>query len=158
MANISRSRKSGFTLRSGVMRRETAWVGGVFSSTALATASSAALINSFGAGVLALRPFTIVRTRGLLWFRSDQVAVGETQRAAYGEAVVSDQSVAIGITAVPTLVTDSFSDLWFVFETLFNDMAVTTDIGRLRRVNPDFLDLLIFAMIGFLRRLSKRSR
>ena len=49
----------------------------------------------------------------------------------YGHAVVSEPAVAIGVTAVPTPVTDDVSDLWFVYESLMNDFLVTTDVGRL---------------------------
>ncbi len=47
---------------------------------------------------------------------SDQSAATETQSAAIGWAVVSDQAVAVGVTAVPTPVSELGSDLWFVHQ------------------------------------------
>ena len=130
MARINTSRKSGFILRNGVMRRETLWFGGTVAGTTLASASSAAIVTSLSAGALAQRPFTVVRTRGRLQLQSDQVSVTEPYQCQYGHAVVSDQASAIGITAVPTPDTDNDSDLWYVFETLMGSLRVTTDIGR----------------------------
>jgi hypothetical protein len=46
------------------MVRETLWMGIAASDTALASASSVVLFGGFSAAQLALRPFTIVRTRG----------------------------------------------------------------------------------------------
>ncbi len=113
MANIRSNRKSGFILRSGVMRRETLWLS-VDATRTIVTAVGGTLVTSYGAGALALRPFTIVRTRLLIFVQSDQAAAVEATFGAYGQAVVSDQVSAIGITAVPTPVTDLASDLWYV--------------------------------------------
>ena len=75
----------------------------------------AVLMTSLNAAALALRPFTIVRTRGLIGVGSDQFANSERQWVNYGHIVVQDTATAIGITAIPTLITDDDSD-WFVFE------------------------------------------
>jgi hypothetical protein len=40
--------------------------------------------------------------------------------------VVSDQATAIGVTAVPTPVTDDGSDLFFVYERLVNDITLSS--------------------------------
>ena len=100
--------------------RETLWIGGAMVTTTLAAASTAALVTSLPAGILALRPFTIVRTRGFWHLRSDQLAGSETYGCHYANCVVSDQAAAIGITAVPTPATDSGSDLFHVYESLFS--------------------------------------
>ncbi len=118
MANLNIGRKSGFIIRSGVRRRETIWVGVQEVNVTLAAANSAALINTGGVGIAALRPFTVVRTR-LTWFcRSDQTGALESYQAALGVAVVTDQASAIGITAVPTPFTDIDSDIWLMHETV----------------------------------------
>jgi len=77
------------------------------------------LATSLNAAALALRPFTIVRVRGYLHIRSDQAAAPETYGVGMGFAIVSDQAAAIGVTAVPTPVTDKASDLWFLYESMF---------------------------------------
>ncbi len=77
----------------------------------------------------ALRPFTIVRTRILVGIVSDQSIASEVQIGAVGMAVVSDQAEAIGITAVPTPITDMASDLWFVHQLLFNEFTFLDATG-----------------------------
>ncbi len=125
------ARKSGFVRRHGKMVRETAWFGGVFTRVTMAAASTAVITTSLNAAALALRPFTIVRTRGVIHLRSDQLAAREDFAAIYGNAVVSDQAVAIGVTAVPTPVTDNASDLWFVNEAICGSFGFITGSGSL---------------------------
>ncbi len=110
--------------------RESLWFSGTFSVNDLATGSAIAITN-LNAAALALRPFTIVRTRGQLFLTSDQVAASEDQVLAYGEAVVSDQAEGIGVTALPTPVTDSGSDLFLVFEVMQMRSLVATAVGVL---------------------------
>ncbi len=117
MANVITKRRSGFITRDGRSRRETVWFDLAASVNSFAAAGTAALIASLNAGALALRPFTVVRTRMQWLCRSDQSAATESFFANFGLAVVSDQAVAIGVTAIPTPATDRGSDLWFVLET-----------------------------------------
>ncbi len=123
------ARKSGFVRRNNRMVRETAWFGGVYLRTVLAGPSTATLITSLNAAALALRPFTIERTRGVIGISSDQIAASESYNAHYARAVVSDQATAIGVTAVPTPSTDSASDLFFVFESIFGALRFNTGVG-----------------------------
>ena len=118
MANIRTSRKSGFITRGGVSRRESLWLGGVFSLITISAPPGPVIVSSLSAFLLGLRPFTVVRNRGIVGIHTDQIAATEHIRGAYGAAVVSDQAVAIGVTAVPTPVTDSESDLWFTYQML----------------------------------------
>jgi len=96
-------------------RRETVWLQFAQTRTAV-DVSTAVLVFTLNAAALALRPFTIIRTRFELLMSSDQIAATENQNAAFGAAIVSDQAAAIGVTAVPTPVTDLGSDLWFVIQ------------------------------------------
>ncbi len=121
MANIRRSRKSGFTFRGGVLRRETFWLQVAASSTTLASGTPV-LFTGFSSGVLSLRPFTIIRVRGFIDLASDQVAASESYMATFGMAVVSEQALAVGVTAVPNPVADRASDLWFLYETLASSL------------------------------------
>ena len=102
-------------------RRETAWIFQNFTADTVA-AGAAVLVSTLNAAALALRPFTIVRTRGMLTVNSDQLAASESQEIGFGMAVVSDQASAIGVTAVPTPVQDMGSDLFFVYEGVVNDL------------------------------------
>ncbi len=115
----------------GVRRqvRETLWVFLSETNTTLAAANTAALILSASAAMLALRPFTIVRTRGTWAVRSDQTGASENFDAALGMCVVSDQASAIGVTAVPTPFTDLGSDLWFLHQMMFNRFEFISGVG-----------------------------
>jgi len=107
-------------IRGRTDRRETRWLAGIPVAVTLASLSTASLTHTLTAASLALRPFTIVRTRGIWSIESDQAVASENQQVSWGFAVVSDQAVAIGVTAVPTPETDRDSDLWLAHETLFN--------------------------------------
>ncbi len=121
--------KRGYVMRRGVMRRETMWISGGIAATTMATASTAVLSGSLNAAALALRPFTVVRVRGMLHSRSDQISADEGYSCSFGLAVVSDQASAIGVTAVPTPDTDRGSDLFFVFEDMIGHFGFTTGTG-----------------------------
>ncbi len=129
MPNISTGRKSGFIVRGGVRKRETLWIGGAPFQQALVATTTVALVTSLNAAALAMRPFTIVRTRGQIFVRSDQNTSSEDYGASYGQAVVSEQASAIGVTAVPTPTTDNASDLWFVFEFVIGSIRAATSVG-----------------------------
>ncbi len=131
MANLNLSRHSGRVLRGGSMRRETLWLDVQEVSSALPSANSATFLNSLGGGALALRPFTIVRSRFSWMLRSDQRAASEVFQSAFGICVVSDQASAIGVTAIPTPFTDLGSDLWLLHEIMAQQISVTTDVGVL---------------------------
>jgi len=116
MANRIVGRSGRVFTRGGSTRRETAWLFIDVVESTLAGAPTAVLQGSLNGAALALRPFTIIRVRGVLQMRSDQIAARETYGVALGFAVVSDQATAIGVTAVPTPITDRGSDMFFVFE------------------------------------------
>jgi len=131
MANIRTARRSGLVYRGGGSRRQTQWISITGTSTQLANPSTAVFILSLNATALGFRPFTVVRARGTMHLRSDQEAASEQQGVALGFCVISDQASAIGVTAIPTPVTDQFSDLWFVYESLFaSHGAGTVDSQR----------------------------
>jgi len=90
-------------------------------------AGGATLCYTLNAAALAMRPFTIVRTHLELGLRSDQEAAIETQVLGVGIAVVSDQAVGVGVTAVPTPVTEAGSSLWFLHQFMFGDAVNLTD-------------------------------
>ena len=129
MANLNIRRRSGFIQRGGVSRRETLWIEISTVEATLGGAPTAVLANSLNAAALALRPFTVVRTRGIFFARSDQNIAGETYMADLGLCVVSDQAAAIGVTAVPTPATDKGSDLFFVYEQLISRHFFGTSVG-----------------------------
>ncbi len=128
MANTFTNRKSGFIQRSGRMRRETIWVDLVGTQTTLASGTPVNF-TGYSQAVLDMRPFTIVRTRGIMQVASDQVGVTESYMAHLAIAIVSDQALAVGITALPRPVSDAASDLWFVYESLAGRSFFSTASG-----------------------------
>jgi len=132
VANIRTARRSGLVLRGGRNRRDTLWGETTTAQINIGSPSVAVLAFALGAGALALRPFTVVRHR-LNWYaRSDVLTGGEVWGAAIGGCVVSDQASAIGVTAVPTPITDGSSDLWYFYEQTFGRFGGTTveEVGR----------------------------
>ena len=95
----------------------------------LGAASTASLMFTLNAAALALRPFTVVRTRGILGMRTDNQAAQELQSLSLGFAVVSEQATAVGVTAVPTPETDRGSELFFVYESLAGFHELFTAVG-----------------------------
>ena len=110
-------------------KRQTMWLFFSTVETTLAGAPSVAITNALNAAALALRPFTIVRFRGVIYVTSDQLAANERFGVSVGAAVVSDQSVGIGVTAVPTPVTDQGSGLFFMYETIFGRTLAGSGAG-----------------------------
>ena len=117
MARSFTSRKSGFIQRAGRMRRETLWVP-ISPVTTVLSASQVALVYTASAAEDALRPYTVVRTHLYLAIVTDQLAASENQQMAIGFAIVSDQASGIGVTAVPTPITDLGSDAWYLHQFL----------------------------------------
>ena len=123
------ARKSGYVRRGGVMRRETLWLGIPEGRDTNAAANQATLATSLLPAELALRLFTITRTI-LRWFiRSDQTGALENFGGGVGMAVVLDQASAIGITAVPTPMTDLASDLWFLHSIMDGQFTFISGVG-----------------------------
>ncbi len=137
--------------------RESLWVGFGEVIQALGAASTAVITNAPNAALLALRPYTIVRTRGFVGLRSDQISASENYDMALGMCVVSDQANAIGVTAVPTPFTDIGSDLFFVHEILMGRFQFITGAGfdslglvwkqydskAMRKVNDDSQNIVV---------------
>ncbi len=97
-------------------RRQTVWVGLTSGTDRVnVTANSAFLLAVGTAQLLALRPFTIVRTRGTILVSTDQIAADEEPQMILGMGVFSDTAVAAGIASLPDPITNADGD-WFVFE------------------------------------------
>jgi len=116
----------GVRFSSRAPRRATQWVGST-DETAVTTlaASSAVLDQSFGFS----EPATIVRVRGALWIASDQLSATERPFGAIGFATVTDQALAIGITAVPIPILDSPSEQWLLWQPFFTDFTFLNSTG-----------------------------
>ena len=95
----------------------------------MAAASTAVIAGSLNAAALALRPFTVIRVVGSYFLRSDQTAASENYEVAWGMAVVSDQALVVGVTAVPTPYTDLDSDLWFQHKAMSSRFEFVSGVG-----------------------------
>ena len=96
-------------------KRSTLWI--QFDWTrATMTAEGGTLLFVLNTAASALLPFTVVRSHFMINAISDQGSANESQFGAFGIAVVSVQASTIGVSAIPTPVTDAGSDLFFVHQ------------------------------------------
>ena len=116
-------------VRGGRSVRESMWIGITETNSTLTAANQAVIINNGNAALAVLRPFTVVRIRGVLAYRSDQVIASESFHAACGYEVVSDQASAIGATAIPTPYFDLGSDFFFVHQFMSGRFEFITGAG-----------------------------
>jgi len=135
-------------------KRSTLWAGLSWGADTF-TSVGGTILGSLSASGLALRPLTIVRQYVDIQVISDQGAAIERQLGAVGSCVVSDQASAIGVTAVPTPITDSDSDLFMMHQFFAGNESSITDRSvpatrmhfeskAMRKVNEDE-DFLIIA-------------
>ncbi len=126
---MARIRSIPRVVRGGVgQRRKSLWIPFLPVTTDLGPAT-AILQFVLSAGALALAPFTIVRSRFLLHIASDQEAADELAAGAFGIAVVSDTATGIGVTAVPTPITDAGSSLFFVHQYMYARLQFASASG-----------------------------
>ena len=108
-------------------RRQALWIGLSVAPVAVG-AGAKVLVASLNAVALALRPFTIVRTRFFMQIESDQSIASELARGVTGMIVVTDQAVAAGSASVPGPVTDPDAG-FHVYEPWVNSFLFATAIG-----------------------------
>ena len=107
--------------------RTMVWLDVQLLDTVVAAATNTLLL-SLTAAELLLRPFTIVRTRFLIKYSSDQLAVSETAQGALGMMVVSDQASAAGAASIPGPRTNADAP-WFVYEGLVDPFLFASGVG-----------------------------
>ncbi len=131
MAGRVITRGRSFTRTPPSTRRQTEWIGStdITAPTALA-AQANTLDQSFSEAQFDFfTPCTIIRTVGFLAMKGDQEAADEDQLLGIGMAVVGEQARVTGVAAVPTPITEEFSDLFFMYETLANGIIVVSQTG-----------------------------
>ena len=72
---------------------------------------------------------TIIRTRGLFGWSSDQTSAGEDQMGAVGIGVVSEQAATVGITAVPHPDTDAAWGGWLWHSYYASRLSAASAVG-----------------------------
>ncbi len=108
-------------------KRTMVWIGANGGISTIAAGTNT-LIASLNAAALAVRPFTIVRTRIECALMSDQAAVTETPTGQFGIIVVSEQAIAIGATAIPNPTDDADGD-WHVHQPVLNRFVFLSAVG-----------------------------
>ena len=112
--------------RTRVVRSVTEWTASGVSTAFSALAANTSVLDQ---SLSLTEPTTILRTRGIFSVVTDQVAATEEPFGAIGMCVVSDQALAVGVTAIPTPYTDAISDLWFLHQYWAAASKVATGAG-----------------------------
>ncbi len=120
----------------------------VAATDAAVGASSSVLLATLNAAALALRPFTLVRTRLLVSWLSDQTAATEEPTGAIGEIVVSQAAAAAGVGSIPTPVTEGDGDFW-VWQALQDHFIFGTAVGfRAQQARQYIIDSKSMRKVG----------
>ncbi len=107
--------------------RTTLWLSAGVTNTTVG-GGALVLFASLNAGALALRPFTVVRTRITMSATSDQLAATELSQGVLALQVVTETAVAAGIASVPTGITEADAD-FFVYQPWINSIVSATSVG-----------------------------
>ncbi len=134
--------------------RQTQWFTIDFAATAVD--NSAVLVSSFNAPALELRPFTIVRTHLEVRFATDQQVASEDIAGAVGMCVVNQAAQTQGVGSVPTPITESGADVWYLHQWMISGVAFSAggffaldgitfslDSKAMRKVNNDETSILV---------------
>ena len=125
-----RSFRGSFAPRKQGPRRSSDWAASADITGITALAASGVVLDQTLASTLLLGGAgTIVRTRGSVWVSTDQTANTEAPFGAIGFAVVTTQAAAIGVTAIPTPITDETSDQFFVYESFLSGIIVSSAVS-----------------------------
>ena len=119
MAIRSRSRFPSAVGRSP--RRLTQWFRSADVTGYTLLANGVAVLDQSLQGLL--EPVTAIRCRGNISILTDQIGASERPFGAIGMCVVSNQALAIGVTAIPTPITDKDSDLWMLHQYIHAPMV-----------------------------------
>ncbi len=144
MANRSRGRSRAVFVRPAPKTK--IWISSGLAEQALAS-GAATLLSSLNAAALALRPFTILRTRLEIMWRSDQSAASETPTGAIGIIVVKETASTIGVTAVPSPLAEPDAD-FFVYQGVTTSILSLSSIGVLERGNRYVIDSRAMRKVG----------
>ena len=107
--------------------RTNVWIGSRFNNVSVA-ANGIVLIATLTADALALRPFTIVRTRMELMVTSDQLSASEFVQGSFGILVVTDSATAAGAASIPSPGTEPEAD-YFVYQPFITSFLLATGVG-----------------------------
>jgi len=125
--------RRGFSRGNAPSRRLTAWTEGPGGSVPVGLSASGSAI--LGAGVTPnVEGLTIVRTRGDVEIVLRLAGAAEGFTGAIGLCLVTDEAFAIGITAMPTPVSDMDDELWFYHRFFSLHAGAVTATAALARI------------------------
>ncbi len=73
---------------------------------------------------------TVMRTRGMYSWRSDQTAAAEAVAGAFGLILVSEDAFAAGAASIPGPLSDINNDGWFVWQPMLFHFRVGDDASE----------------------------
>ncbi len=97
------------------------WIGVNIGATAVA-GGSAVLAGTLNAAALALRPFTVIRSRVVCLWTTDQFVASEAPFGAVGSIVVKEDATAAGVASLPAPATE-FDANWVFYQSLLADFV-----------------------------------
>ncbi len=120
-------RRSGFSTQGRGSRRVVDWGFGVADANSIVSATGKLLwgtsISNSG------QKITIVRTRGIATLTLlSGAAIGDGYHGAHGICLVTEDALAVGVTALPDPFADSNSDVW-LWHSFFDVRLVTATIA-----------------------------
>jgi hypothetical protein len=99
-----------------------------FNADGNVAANGQTLLGVGNAALLALRPFTIVRTRGVIQYQTDQITATEITSGVVAAIVVQEEAVDAGIASLPTPITEPEA-LYFLYEPVIDSMLFVSASG-----------------------------
>ena len=108
-------------------KRTSQWIAARLTSFTI-PAGSPTLIATLNAAVLALRPFTVVRSHIVLSILLDQVATSEFIQGAFAAQVVTETAAAAGVASVSTPLDQADAD-FFIYQPWMSSFLDATSVG-----------------------------
>ncbi len=130
-------RGRGLLPASGSNRRQTGWSVGPGSSVPVGVSASGSLILGSGVGAN-IQGLTLIRVRGHVELVLRLAGASEGFTGAIGICLVTDDAFAIGITAMPTPVTDMEDDIWLYHRFFSVHAGAVTATAALARISESW--------------------
>ena len=108
-------------------KRATTWLASADITSVSSIAAAASILSQSFA--FTSEDVTVVRTRGVLYWGTDQEAATERPFGALGMCVVGTPAATAGVASLPTPITDEDSDLWFLHESVGTDLRFLDATG-----------------------------
>ncbi len=101
------------------------WIGNGLGRTVI-VGGAKTFIAQLGTLALSVRPFTILRTRLVIGWTSDQEAADEGPFGEYGQTIVTENASGVGVTALPdpSSVSGDPENDWFVHQPVVAQLAI----------------------------------